>query len=70
MQATVSDLKMSPGKFIDIAQKTPVYISKNGKRVAKLIGIQSDKVAAAEALFDVLPDTVSLDEARSERLGL
>ncbi len=69
MLISISELKVNPGKYVDIANKEPVYITKNGKKVAKLTGTNADKVAGIKRLFGILPPETDLDEARMERLG-
>ena len=68
MVISLSELKVNPGKYVDIANREAVYITKNGKRVAKLTGTTADKVAGLQKLFGILPPDVDLDEARRERL--
>ena len=46
----------------------PVFITKNGKVIAKLSNPHQDRVDMAKSLFGILPDDVSLEEAREERL--
>lgn len=69
MLISLSELKTNPGKYVEIANKEAVYITKNGKRVAKLTGTNADKVAGIKRLFGILPPDTDLDEARMERLG-
>jgi prevent-host-death family protein len=68
MLISLSELKTNPGKHIGMVDRQDIYITKNGKRVAKLTSARPDKIASAKALFGVLPDTVDLDTAREERL--
>ncbi len=68
MQITLSELKRDAEKYVTLAEKGDVYIVKNGKPVAKLTSAVMDKVAAAKALFGILPADTNLDKARSERL--
>lgn len=67
-QISVSDLKANAGKYITMAQEQDVFITKNGKLVARLTTAKADKVSAAKALFGILPDMVDLDKSREERL--
>ncbi len=69
MLVPLSELKINPGKYVDIANKETVYITENGKKVAKLTGTTADKVAGIKKLFGILPAESDLDEARTERLG-
>lgn len=69
MLITISDLKTDPGKYVEIAGKEVVYITQNGKKVAKLMGTNSDKAAGIKSLFGILPPDTDLDQARRERLN-
>lgn len=68
-QISLSELKANTGRYVMMAGKQDVYITKNGKLVAKLTSAKPDKVSAAKALFSILPPEASLDDAREERLG-
>lgn len=59
---------MNPGKYIAMVDRQDIYITKNGKRVAKLTSAKLDKAAAARALFGIMPANADLDHAREERL--
>ena len=52
-----------------LASKEDVYITKNGKIVAKLTNPNQSRVAMAESLFGVIPPDTTLEEARDERLS-
>ncbi|MDL2314210.1 type II toxin-antitoxin system Phd/YefM family antitoxin [Desulfovibrio sp. OttesenSCG-928-C14] len=69
MQVSLSELKANPGKYVALADEQDIYITKNGKKVAKLTSARPDKLASAKALFGILPGRVNLDAAREERLG-
>ena len=67
-QISVSELKTNAGKYVAMAQSQDIFITKNGKLIAKLTTAKPDKVAAAKALFGILPSDVNIDEAREDRL--
>ena len=67
-QISVSELKMNAGKYVTLAQSQDVFITKNGKLIAKLTTAKPDKVAAAKALFGSLPGDVNIEQSREERL--
>ena len=68
MLVSLSELKTNPGKYVALADELDIYITKNGKKVAKLTSARQDKVASAKALFGILPGNIDLDTAREERL--
>lgn len=69
MSITATELKSNLGKYLLLAAKEDVYITRNGKTVAKLTSPFQDKLAAVDELYGCLPDTMTLEEAREERLG-
>lgn len=68
MQISVSELKTNAGKYVAMANEQDIYITKNGKRIAKITSAKADKVAAAKSLFGLLPADTDLGKAREERL--
>ena len=51
------------------AVKEPIFITKNGKVVAKLTNPYQDRVETAKSLFGILPQDADVEAARAERLG-
>ena len=68
MLVSLSELKKNPGKYVVLADTHDMYITKNGKPVARLTSARPDKIASARALFGILPADVDLNRARGERL--
>jgi prevent-host-death family protein len=68
MQISLSELKTNTGRYVALADEEDVYVTRNGKRVARITSAKIDKVAAARALFGILPGDVDLDTERTERL--
>ena len=68
MQISVSELKLNAGKYVQMAESRDIYITKNGKQVAKLVSTKIDKVAAMESLFGVIPSDIDFEELRMERI--
>lgn len=66
---TATELKMNLGKYLLMAEKEDIYITRNGKIVAKLSNPYQDRVDVAKSLFGIIPDEMTLEEAREERLG-
>ena len=69
MSITATDLKMNLGKYLLLSATEDIYITKNGKIVAKLSNPFQDRVDLVESLVGVLSQDVSLEEAREERLS-
>lgn len=68
MSITATELKMNLGKYLLLSETEDIYITRNGKVVAKLCNPFQDRVDAAKSLFGVLPSDITLEEARKERL--
>lgn len=69
MSITATELKMNLGKYLLLAATQDIYITRNGKTIAKLVSPYQDKVNTVDALFGSVPDSMALDEAREERLS-
>lgn len=68
MSITATELKTNLGKYLALAETEDVYITKNGKIVAKLSNPNQSRVEIAKSLFGILPADVTLEESKQERL--
>ena len=68
MSITATELKQNLGRYLLLAATDDVYITKNGKVVAKLSNPNHDRVNMAKSLFGVLPQDITLEEAKNERI--
>ncbi len=69
MSITATELKINLGKYLMLAETEDIYITRNGKVVAKLSNPYQDRVDVAKSLFGILPADLTLEEAREERLN-
>lgn len=69
MSITATELKENLGKYLMLAESEDVYITRNGKIVAKLTNPFQNRVDIAKSLFGSVPDEVTLEAANAERLG-
>lgn len=69
MSITATELKENLGKYLLMAATEDIFITQYGKVVAKLTNPMQDRVAIAESLFGILPQRMTLEEARAERLN-
>ena len=69
MSITATELKENLGKYLLLAEKEDVYITRNGKVVAKLTNPYQNRVDMAKSLFGILPADITLEHAREERLN-
>ena len=53
--------------FKDVTED--IFITKNGKIVAKLTNPHQDRVEVAKSLFGILPKDADMEAAKEERLG-
>lgn len=67
---TATELKRNLGKYLLFVSTEEIYITKNGKTVAKLANSNQDRVDLSQSLFGILPQNMTLDEAKAERLVL
>jgi len=65
---TATELKANLGKYLLLAATEDVYITQYGKIVAKLSNPFQDRMEVAESLIGILPQTMTLEEAKEERL--
>lgn len=69
MSITATELKQNLGKYLLLSAKEDIYITKNGKIVAKLTNPHQNRVDTAKSLFGILPQEASLEDAKEERLN-
>ena len=69
MSITATELKTNLGKYLILAETEDIYITRNGKVVAKLTNPYQDRVEMAKSLFGIIPADITLEEAREERLS-
>lgn len=55
MSITATELKTNLGKYLMLAETEDIYITRNGKVVAKLSNPYQDRVDVAKSLFGILP---------------
>lgn len=70
MSITATELKQNLGKYLQISAKEDIYITKQGKVVAKLTNPYQSRVDTAKSLFGILPEDVDELNEREERLAL
>lgn len=68
MSITATELKSNLGKYLDQAATEDIYISKNGKVIAKITSPYKNRLDIVNELYGSIPDTVTLEEAKEERL--
>lgn len=69
MSITATELKKNLGKYLLLAETIDIFITRNGKVVAKLTNPNRDRVNRTESLFGILSDDRTLEESKKERLS-
>ena len=67
MNVTATEFKNQLGYLLDLVSKEDVYISKNGKLVAKLCTPNKTRVDSAKRLFGAIPADFDVERAFDER---
>lgn len=60
---TASEFKANLGKYLQLAATEDVFITQYGKVIAKLTNPFQDRIAVADSLVGILPQTTTFDEA-------
>ncbi|MBK5653528.1 MAG: type II toxin-antitoxin system Phd/YefM family antitoxin [Rhizobium sp.] len=68
MLITATEFKTNIGKYLTLVNEEEIIITKNGKGIAKLSPLKEDKVKMVESLFGIIPNDMTLEQAREERL--
>lgn len=69
MSITATELKVNLSKYLLLAETEDIYITRNGKIVAKLTNPYQNRVDIANSLFGILSSETTLEEAEEERLN-
>lgn len=65
MSITATELKNNLGKYLLLSATEDVFITKNGKIVAKLTNPHQDRVEVAKSLFGILPKDADMEAAKT-----
>lgn len=71
MIVTSTEFKTNLGKYLELATAQDIFITKNGKNIARLTNPSVDKLAVLDRLVGVVPEDTVGDEKtlREERLA-
>ena len=71
MIVTATEFKSNLGKYLDMVATQDVYITKNGKNIARLTSPSSNKLAVLDELVGIASQSADIDEdtVRKERLA-
>jgi len=68
MIVTATELKANLGHYLSKLAEGDIIITRNGKRIARLVDINRDKTDILESLIGILPTTVTVEQAKAGRL--
>jgi antitoxin (DNA-binding transcriptional repressor) of toxin-antitoxin stability system len=68
MSITATELKQNLSKYLLMAEREDIFITRNGKVVAKLSNPFQDRVDTAKSLFGIIPGDMTVEQAHGERL--
>lgn len=68
---TATEFKTNLGKYLEMAASQDIFITKNGKSIARLTSPAVDKLALLDDLVGIVPEDQAMDEntIREERLS-
>ena len=71
MIVTATEFKANLGKYLEMATSQDIFITKNGKSIARLTDPAVDKLALLDDLVGIVPEDPAMDEntTREERLS-
>ena len=71
MIVTATEFKTNPGKYLEMAASQDIFITKNGKNIARLTNPVVNKLALLDDLVGIVPQNQTIDEntIREERLS-
>ena len=71
MIVTATEFKINLGKYLDLAKKQDIFITKNGKNIARLTAPMVDRMALLDGLAGVAAsqEDIDEDEIREKRMA-
>ena len=71
MIVTATEFKANLGKYLEMATSQDIFITKNGKSIARLTSPSVDKLTLLDDLVGIIPEDQTMDEntIREERLS-
>ncbi len=69
MIVTATEFKTNFGKYLDMVTKEDIFITRNGKTIAKVVNPQVSAVDSLRGMLKNVPSDLDLDSLREERLS-
>ena len=67
MIVTATEFKTNFGKYLDMLTKEDIFITRNGKTIAKVINPQVSAVDSLRGMLKNVPSDIDMDSLREER---
>ena len=69
MIVTATEFKTNFGKYLDMIAKEDIFITRNGKTIAKIVNPQISAVDSIRGMLKDVPSDIDLGSLREERLS-
>lgn len=69
MIITATEFKTNFGKYLEMIAKEDIFITRNGKTIAKVVNPQVSAVNSLRGMLKDIPSDIDLDSLREERLS-
>ena len=69
MIVTATEFKTNFGKYLDMISKEDIFITRNGKTIAKVVNPQISAVDSLRGMLKDVPSDIDLDSLREVRLS-
>ena len=69
MIVTATEFKTNFGKYLDMISKEDIFITRNGKTIAKVVNPHISAVDSLRGMLKDVPSDIDLDSLREERLS-
>ena len=69
MIVTATEFKTNFGKYLGMVTKEDIFITRNGKTIAKVVNPQVSAVDSLRGMLKNVPSDLDLDSLREERLS-
>lgn len=69
MIVTATEFKSNFGKYLELIAHEDIFITRNGKTIAKVVNPQISAVDSLRGMLKDVPDDIDLDSLREERLS-
>lgn len=69
MIVTATEFKTNFGKYLDLVTQEDIFITRNGKTIAKVVNPHISAVDSLRGMLKDIPPDIDLDSLREERLS-